>query len=511
MKNFEQSMYELIVRTSTHLPDDVTNALIAARVREEEGTRAALALKNIHENNQMAVSRISPICQDTGMPTFKIYVPISVNQIEMKQMIRQAIVRATKEAKLRPNTVNSLTGKNDGTNLGAGTPVIKIEQWANDFIEVKLILKGGGCENKNIQYSLPTDIEGLGRAGRDIDGIRKCLLHAVYQAQGQGCAPGFIGVGIGGDRTTGYELAKEQLFRSVSDTNENQVLSKLEQYIVEKTNTFGIGTMGFSGKETLLGCKIGVYDRIPASFFVSVAYNCWAFRRQGVKIDAINGAITEWLYQEKLAEDHFAQTETLVDENVIELTTPITEETIRSLKVGDVVSLKGRIYTGRDEIHKYLFEHETSDCPVDLNGAVMYHCGPVMAKDENDDWRMKACGPTTSIREEPYQAEVMKRYGIRVAMGKGGMGEKTLAGLKEFGGVYLNAIGGAAQYYAGTVKKVEGVDFLENFGMPEALWHLHVDGFKAVVTMDAHGGSLHADVEQASFERLSLLAERVFE
>ena len=158
---------------------------------------------------------------------------------------------------------------------------MKFEQWENEHIEVKLILKGGGCENKNIQYSLPTELEGLGRAGRDLDGIRKCILHSVYQAQGQGCSAGFIGVGIGGDRTSGYELAKDQLFREVDDVNPHPDLAKMETYILESANKLGIGTMGFGGEATLLGCKIGVMHRIPASFYVSVAYNCWAYRRMG--------------------------------------------------------------------------------------------------------------------------------------------------------------------------------------------------------------------------------------
>src|SRR5690606_10063503 len=156
--------------------------------------------------------------------------------LELKEAIRKAIAQATKDGKLRPNSVDSLTGENSGDNLGEGVPVIHFNQWEKDDIEVKLILKGGGCENKNIQYSLPAEIEGLGKAGRDLDGIRKCILHSVYQAQGQGCSAGFIGVGIGGDRTTGYALAKEQLFRKVDDVNPDPTLAQLEDYIMEHAN-----------------------------------------------------------------------------------------------------------------------------------------------------------------------------------------------------------------------------------------------------------------------------------
>ena len=177
----------------------------------------------------------------------------------------------------------------------------------------------------------------------------------------------------------------------------------------------------------------------------------------------------------------------------ITLRPPLSEAQVRSLKVGDVVLITGDMFTGRDSVHTYLAKNPP---PVDLNGAVLYHCGPVMLK-EGDRWRVKAAGPTTSSREEPYQADVIKRYGVRAVIGKGGMGAKTLAAMKEFGAVYLNAIGGAAQYYARTAKEVKGV-YLMDFGIPEAMWHLRVEGFMAIVTMDSHGASLHAEVEETT-------------
>jgi len=516
MKHFEESMYKLIVETSTNLPGDVRRAVNRGRAAEDAATRAGLALATIAQNIEMAEQEVSPICQDTGMPTFIVHTPVGANQIEMKKAIYQAVVRATKDGKLRPNSVDSLTGANSGDNLGPGTPVIHFEQWEQDKIDVRLILKGGGCENKNIQYSLPTELEGLGKAGRDLDGIRKCILHSIYQAQGQGCSAGFIGVGIGGDRTTGYELAKQQLFRHLDDVNPNEDLAKLEDYILENANKLGIGTMGFGGEVTLLGCKIGVMNRLPASFFVSVAYNCWAFRRQGVMIEPATGEIAEWLYEAGNEVRMNAASETAAaaaagsagvqgQGREIVLQTPISEEQIRSLRVGDVVVIRGEMHTGRDALHKYLMDH---DAPIDLNGAVIYHCGPVMLKDE-EGWHVKAAGPTTSIREEPYQGEILKKFGIRAVIGKGGMGPKTLQALQEHGGVYLNAIGGAAQYYAECIKKVNGVDFME-FGIPEAMWHLEVDGFAAIVTMDSHGNSLHADVSKDSAAKLAMFKDPVF-
>jgi fumarate hydratase, class I len=449
MSLFEESMYRLIVETSTNLPADVRRAIAAAREAEDRATRAGLSLTTIAQNIEMAECNVSPICQDTGMPTFIVHTPVGANQIVMKKEIKNAIARATKDGKLRTNSVDSLTGANTGDNLGPGTPVIHFEQWERDDIDVRLILKGGGCENKNIQYSLPCELEGLGKAGRDLDGIRKCVLHAVYQAQGQGCSAGFIGVGIGGDRTTGYELAKQQLFRQVDDVNPIEDLAKLEQYIMDTANKLGIGTMGFGGNVTLLGCKAGVMNRLPASFFVSVAYNCWAYRRQGVVLDGQTHEIKEWVYESGSGVSVQNQSEAIASANEeaagerreIVLQMPLSEEDVRSLKVGDVVILNGEMHTGRDALHKHLMDH---DAPIDLNGGVIYHCGPVMMKDEAG-WRVTAAGPTTSIREEPYQGDIMKKFGIRAVIGKGGMGPKTLAALQEHGGVYMNAVGGAAQ------------------------------------------------------------------
>ena len=503
MEFLANSLLELITQTSSNLPPDVRAAMGVMMQAETPGTQSAQALDIIATNIDMAADEQSPICQDTGMPTFIVHTPVGVNQIRIAQAIREAVAEATRRGKLRPNSVDSLTGKNTGDNLGHETPVIHFEQWEQDEIEVKLLLKGGGCENKNIQYSLPCEVEHLGRAGRDLEGVRKCILHAVWQAQGQGCAPGAIGVCIGSDRAHGYMLAKSQLFRTLDDVNPVPELANLEASIMEEANRLGVGAMGFGGKASLIGCKITAANRLPASFFVSVAYDCWAFRRLGVRLDASSGAITQWLYRdpERTVEKMARSAGFALTGREIVLTPPITEAHARALKVGDVVLINGDMFTGRDNVHAYLMKNAP---PVDLNGAALYHCGPVMLK-EGERWVAKAAGPTTSIREEPYQADVIKRYGVRAVIGKGGMGAKTLAALKDFGAVYLNGIGGAAQYYARAIERVNGVHLLEQFGIPEAMWHLTVRDFAAIVTMDAHGNSLHAEVENKSGEALEAL------
>ncbi len=502
LPSFYESVLQLIIRTSTDLPPDVRAAMKSALGAEAPGTRSAQALTIIAQNIDLAVDGEGAICQDTGMPTFEVHVLPGANQMWMRQQIRDAIAEATRGGKLRPNSVDSITGENSGNNLGPGTPIIHFDQWDRNEIEMKLILKGGGCENTNAQYSVPVELPHLGRADRNLDGVRKCILHAVWNAQGKGCAPGAVGVCIGGDRTSGYLHAKEQLFRTLDDMNPDPRLAELEGSIMATVNDLEIGAMGFGGKVTLIGCKIGALNRLPASFFVSVAYDCWAFRRLGVILNASTGAIERWLYRDPahpiipmLDQAGFTRTG-----REIALQAPLSEAQVRSLKVGDVVLLSGRMYTGRDAVHSYLMKHEP---PVDLRGSVLYHCGPVAVKD-GEGWRVTAAGPTTSIREEPYQGEVIKRYGVRAVIGKGGMGAKTLAALKEHGAVYLNAIGGAAQFYARAIERVDGVSLLE-FGTPEAMWHLTVKDFPAIVTMDAHGNSLHKDIEQQSAEHLAAI------
>lgn len=185
------------------------------------------------------------------------------------------------------------------------------------------------------------------------------------------------------------------------------------------------------------------------------------------------------------------------------LNAPFTEDKIRALHVGDEVLLSGVIFTGRDAVHKYLYEGGQLPPGVTLRDGILYHCGPVVLKQPDGSWKATAAGPTTSIREEPYQAKIIREFGLRGVIGKGGMGEKTLAACKEYGCVYLHAVGGAAQVLAECIKRVRNVYFLEKFGAPEAIWEFEVEDFPAVVTMDAHGRSLHQEIFERSRAELA--------
>ncbi len=292
MSELKDSLLELVRRTSAEIPDDVQRAILTSLETEKKGTIAESALKIIERNVAMARAKSQPICQDTGSILFYVDCPVGYDQIEFEEAAKEAVKEATRKGFLRQNSVDSLTGKNDGTNVGPGAPVLHFHQHRSPEIAVRLVLKGGGCENVGAQYSLP---DGAIKANRDLDGCRRAILDAVLQAQGKGCGPGILGVCIGGDRATNYEFSKAQFLRKLDDRNPNPQLDALEQDVLKTANELGIGPMGFGGKTTLLGVKVCAANRLPASYFVSVSYMCWAYRRQGVTLDA-EGKIGKWLY-----------------------------------------------------------------------------------------------------------------------------------------------------------------------------------------------------------------------
>jgi fumarate hydratase class I len=277
MLDLTERFVELIRLASTDLRPDVEDALRAAREREEEGSAAQGALDTVLENVALARKNSTPICQDTGTPIFYIYYPTGWSTLTLKKQIHAAVATATERAYLRPNAVDSLSGKNSGNNLGTDFPSLHFEEWEEDYLKVDLMLKGGGCENVGAQYKLP---DTRMKADRDLDGVRKVVLEAVFQAQGKGCAPGVIGLAVGGDRGSSYVKSKEQFFRPLDDENPVPELADLEKKLVKEANELGIGPMGFGGETTVLGVKVGTLHRLPACYFVTASYMCWADRRR---------------------------------------------------------------------------------------------------------------------------------------------------------------------------------------------------------------------------------------
>ncbi len=282
MRDLTEAFVELVRRTSTDLSPDVEKALTEAREREEAGSAARGAFDTILQNVALSRQNSTPICQDTGTPIFYVKYPEGWSTRKLREQIRSAIAQATAKSYLRPNAVDAITEKNSGNNLGDDAfPTIHFEEVEGDELTVDLILKGGGCENVGAQYSLPNSALG---AGRDLAGVRKVVLDAVQKAQGQGCAPGILGVAIGGDRGSSYYASKETLFRKMEEPNPDAQLNALEQRLTQEANQLGIGPMGFGGQTTVLGTKMKGMHRLPASFFVSVSYMCWADRRRRMAV-----------------------------------------------------------------------------------------------------------------------------------------------------------------------------------------------------------------------------------
>jgi fumarate hydratase class I len=276
MMNLRDEIVELYKKAATSLPSDIKAALRYAHEKEEETSNAKATLSAILENIRVARETERPICQDTGAPVFFIKVPIGISHLELKSAIIGATRIATEKIPLRANAVDILTDKNSGDNTGIGFPVIYFEETKGKQITIDLMLKGSGCENAGQLYRLP--VEEI-KAERDLEGVRKCVLDTVYKAQGKGCPPYIIGVGIGASKDQVTKLAKEQLLRRIEDKNKHEVLSELEKRLLIDINQLGIGPLGLGGRTTAIGVKIGVNYRHPASYFVDVTVSCWADRR----------------------------------------------------------------------------------------------------------------------------------------------------------------------------------------------------------------------------------------
>ncbi len=276
MSSWSTTFSTLLTSASCDLPTDVETALNTAAEAEDAGGNAQTALRSILANVTLAREHQRPLCQDTGTVMVWIEKPAEVRQKEVAAGLHEAIRQATAKGVLRRNCVNSLNGCNEPDNVGPGNPLLYFHETEEDTVKISIMLKGGGCENVGAQYSLP---ETRLDAGRDMEGVRRCCLDAVWQAQGRGCAPGILGVCIGGDRATGYAASKHQLLRKIGERSRNQEIAEFEQRILSEANGLGIGPMGFGGKTTLLDVFVGSLHRVPASYFVSVSYMCWACRR----------------------------------------------------------------------------------------------------------------------------------------------------------------------------------------------------------------------------------------
>ena len=390
-KKFHEAFVEIIRKTSTELPKTWSKPSSRAKSRRPQ-SRGEYALGIIEKNIGLAKLKSQPLCQDTGSILFYIHYPYKMDAEAIAKVIRKAVTAATKKGYLRQNSVDSLTGKNNGTNVGPGTPTLHLEPWKKDHFDIRLMLKGGGCENVGAQYSLPDTRIG---AGRDLVGVKKCILDAVQQAQGKGCGPGILGVTIGGDRATGYLHSKEQFLRKMTDTKLQSGFRRARDRSHTRSQRAGDRPDGLwrkddaawnQGERAQPSSGLLLCQRLVHVLGVS-APGC-ASQRQG-------------RHQEMVL---------LRGHAMIQLEAPFTEDKIRALKVGDMVEISGVLFTGRDAVHKWL--HEGNEPPVSFQGRHYLSLRPGRDERKKGKWVVTAAGPTTSIREEPYQAGIIEKHGF---------------------------------------------------------------------------------------------------
>jgi fumarate hydratase class I len=289
---WEKNLFELIRRTATDLPSDVETALRKALLNEKKWSHGWWVLESILQNVELARKKDVPICQDSGSLIFHFSVPVGFDTNALVAFVRSAVSKATRSGYLRQNTIDSISGASYETNVAHGSPQFYFQQGARKTVEVRLMMKGGGSENIGCQYSLP---DASLNAERNIEGVRKCILKAICDAQGKGCPPCAVGVCIGGDRASGYAYAEAQFLRKINDRSNVKIISRLEKRILKDATTLGIGPMGLGGRTTVLAVKIDSLSRLPASFFVSISFMCWAYRRRGA-VMGTEGGLYRWLY-----------------------------------------------------------------------------------------------------------------------------------------------------------------------------------------------------------------------
>ncbi|MFH0776830.1 MAG: FumA C-terminus/TtdB family hydratase beta subunit [Patescibacteria group bacterium] len=486
------SIFELIHAAATNLPADVVESLISAKSRESDA-RGKIAFEIILENIARAKKSARPICQDTGAITFFVK-SLPKNWEKIGKAIIAATKKATKVGLLRPNSVDPISGKNLGNR-----PKIEFEISASSISKIQVLLKGGGSENVSAQISLPAETK-FGLAGRDLAGIEKAARELLENSVAKGCPPGVASIVVGGDRAEAFKLAKKNLLTKIGTPNSNPVLAKMEATILRKINSTRIGAGGLGGRTTLLDCKIAKLPRHPASFFVTLAYSCWATRRAKIVVDSAGKILANDFSKRMLPTD-------FTPKNARKITLPTSEKEVRELRVGDLVAVSGCIFTARDQVHQFALKNKL---PKNLQNLGIFHAGPIAIRQkvasrqvqqahykqargkfsEKEIWKIVAAGPTTSARLDAFTPQFLAKTGARILIGKGGMGEATQKALQKFGAVYCHAIGGAAAFYADAIREVRGVDFLDEFGMPEAMWELEVENLLAIVGMDAQGGKI---------------------
>ncbi|ALU12818.1 hypothetical protein EYM_07790 [Ignicoccus islandicus DSM 13165] len=481
----KEAIKEGIRIAETALPKWIYDYLVEAYENSEGRAKAQLGA--ILRNIELAVKERKPMCQDTGLLVFSIKLgrdfPISYR--DLIGIIEESLREATSEIPIRPNTMDPLTGFNPGDNTGKGMPIVEIEEInEGDALEISIRPKGGGSEYPSKLCMIPPSM--------GLKGVKECLFKAILDAGGKPCPPGIVSVAFGGTVEEAVKLSKSNLYRKGKHLEER--ISKLEEKWKQEINALNIGPMGLGGTPTILDLKIDYNYRHPASYPVAVTFNCWAARESRIRIkrDGSWEVISENVTSKDLL--HIED----INVQARELKLPVDSNEVRKLKAGDVVYVTGTIVTARDEAHKKIIEEGKP--PIDLKGLAIYHCGPVVKK-EGTEWKVIAAGPTTSARMNELEAKVLEITGAKLVIGKGGMKRDLLDTFSRYGAAYLAFPGGAALLAAKAIKRVKGVYWLEELGIPEAMWVFEVERFgPLIVAMDSHGNSLYEEVNKAAVE-----------
>jgi tartrate/fumarate subfamily iron-sulfur-dependent hydro-lyase alpha chain/tartrate/fumarate subfamily iron-sulfur-dependent hydro-lyase beta chain len=472
---------EIIKQAETRLPPDVVEALVNARDTETDKT-ARSQLDAVLNNISIADERGIPMCQDTGILVFFVEIGRDARiGFDLDRAIRQGVKQATDNVPLRPNAVEPLTRQNSGDNTGDGLPDINYSFKDGKAITITVAPKGAGSENMSAFRMLKPS---------QVGSVRDFVVETVQKAGGMPCPPIIVGVGIGGSFDKSARLAKRSLVRNPGDMDE------YEQEILDAVNSLGIGPMGLGGRTTALAVHVEKAHCHTASLPVSVNIQCWANRHASVTLGAghdMTHLTEQYRNKHNMAKQHITGHNLTGQDTPHHLSMPLSLNDIMDLQAGDIVYLSGAIYTARDEAHLRILEltDEGKPLPFDLEGAVLYHCGPLMQKDDGA-WRTVAAGPTTSARMTDMTPKVLDNYNIRAIIGKGGM--KNIAPILKDRCVYLAYTGGCAALAVDMIKDVRDVHWLD-LGMPEAVWVLEVEHFgPLIVGVDAKGRDLYEEV-----------------
>lgn len=473
---------------STRMPDDVVDKLKQLK-DAETSSMGKIIYHTMFDNMQKAIDLNRPACQDTGEIMFFVKVGSRFPLLgELQSILKQAVEEATVKAPLRHNAVEIFDEVNTGKNTGSGVPWVTWDIIPdNDDAEIEVYMAGGGC-------TLPGRSKVL-MPSEGYEGVVKFVFENISTLAVNACPPVLVGVGIATSVETAAVLSRKAILRPIGSRHPNPKAAELELRLEEGLNRLGIGPQGLTGNSSVMGVHIESAARHPSTIGVAVSTGCWAHRRGTLLVHA------------DLTFENLVSHPERVMKKI--LTTPIKAEDLQDIRVGDVIYLTGTLVTCRDVCHRRLIELKRP-IPYDLNGKAIFHAGPIVRKN-GDKWEMVSVGPTTSMRMESFEREFIEQTGVKLVVGKGGMGPLTEEGCQKFKALHVIFPAGCAVLAATQVEEIEEVHWTE-LGMPESLWVCRVKEFgPLIVSIDTHGNNLIAENKKLFAERRDPIVEEICE